>query len=227
MKKLAIAALLLTSVLALNAQTYKVNIQMGGNTTFISKFDNTHIYVEDFLVPAYYNINSGRNISTYTKTTPIKLRPGFFADIAIEKMLQNNWSLNLSLGVDQVNYTYDGTIATAEYSNTPGGGSGIGSAVDLKSLYADYGDTKMLYLTSRALNVSKKWGRFTVTAGPQLNYLLSKKYANIILLDTDPSKEGYEDGIFETRGDANRLLIGAALSAKYHITPRLYLVAGG
>lgn len=227
MKRSAIAALLLTSVFALNAQTYKVNIQAGANTSFISKFDNSYTYVEDFLVPAYYDLNSGRNISTYTKTTHIKLQPGFFADIAIEKILQNNWSLSLSLGLNQMNYTYDGAIVTAEYPNTAGSGGSMGSSADLKSLYSDYGDTKMLYLTSRAFNVSKKWSRFAVTAGPQLNYLLSKKYTNTILLDTDPSKEGYEDGIFEARGDANKLLIGATLSAKYHITPRLYIVAGG
>ncbi|MGE9311739.1 hypothetical protein ACLOAU_08835 [Niabella sp. CJ426] len=227
MKRPAIAALLLTSGLTLNAQKYKVNIQAGVNTTFISKFDNTNVYAENFSIPGYYQLNTAGQIrSMSARETRIQKRPGFFADIAVEKMLQNNWSLSLSLGVNQVYYTYNGFIGIPEYSGAPGAGDQV-RLIDLKSIEPDYGDTKMLYLTSRAFNVSKKWSRFTVTAGPQLNYLLSKKYTNTILLDTDPSKEGYEDGIFEARGDANKLLIGATLSAKYHITHRLYLVAGG
>ncbi|MCH5715467.1 hypothetical protein [Niabella hibiscisoli] len=156
----------------------------------------------------------------------IKKQPGFFADIALEKMLKNNWSLSLSLGVNQVSYTYDGSIAIPEYSNTPGEATSWRS-LNLKTLDPDYGNTKMLYLTSRAFHIAKKWSKFTVAAGPQFNYLLSKKYTNSILLDTDPSKQGYEDGVFEARGDARKLLIGATLSAKYNVTHRLYIVAGG
>jgi len=58
-EKLAITLSLLISFAALNVQKYKINIRAGGNTSIISKFENSNTCVEDFLIPNYYDIISG------------------------------------------------------------------------------------------------------------------------------------------------------------------------
>ncbi|HMR82893.1 MAG TPA: hypothetical protein PKE30_07165, partial [Niabella sp.] len=135
--------------------------------------------------------------------------------VQIERKLQNNWGISASLGVNQVAYSYE-TPAFEITTTNPA----------LNSALNKMGDVRILYLTTKLANISKKWNRFTITAGPELSYLISKKYINMVSWQTVQDEKQYLSVVRDGKGDASKLLVGAALGIHYDISSRFYARLG-
>ena len=131
--------------------------------------------------------------------------------------MENNWSISASLGVNNVAYSYETpTFGIATTDPT------------LKDALNKIGDVKLLYLTTRLANISKKWNRFALTAGPELNYLLSKKYISSVSWQWQSAQNDkqYISSVNDSKSDAHKFLIGATLGARYDIGKSFYARLG-
>lgn len=220
MRKFLLLVVLATMTLVLNAQKYQLNVQAGGNTSFISKFDNEYVYAQKVSLSDqinYLDPGEGSFINSISiDDTKIEKKAGFFADVQIERKLANNWGISVSLGVNQLAYSYETPTFGITTTNQT-----------LNDAFNKMGDVKLTYLTTRLANVSKKWNRINVTAGPELSYVLSKKYINRVSWQTMQDDRHYLSLIGDGKGDANKLLIGAALGARYEISKNFYVRLGG
>ncbi|MFT3902534.1 MAG: hypothetical protein QM727_05145 [Niabella sp.] len=220
MRKSLWLAVLIGIAFLSNAQKYQLNVQAGGNTSFISKFYNEYVYIEgtspfDF----FYEFNSdnrGLYGSYGFDDIKVKNKAGFFFDAQVERKLANHWGISASLGLNQINYTYETPLAQKNLFNEP-----INNAI------RDFGDTRLLYLTSRLANVSKKWGRFTLAAGPELNLLLKRNYTKTVVSQVTKGDKTMKAVFTELRGDATWFLFGANLNMKYDISKGFYITLGG
>jgi len=218
MRKFLLLAALIIGTLVADAQKYRLSVQAGGNTSFISKFDNKYTYAQRPLNP-YDGIlapGTGNTIMGMDKTnTKPEEKIGFLADLQIERKLQNNWGISASLGVNQVAYSYETPAFVATTDQT------------LKKALNKIGDVKLLYLTTRLANISKRWNRFAITAGPELSYVLRKKYVTAVSWQTTQDDRHYLSVAGDGKGEANKLLIGAALGVQYEAGKNFYVRLGG
>jgi len=88
----------------------------------------------------------------------------------------------------------------------------------------EYGDTRLTYLTSRPLNLTRSFQRFSLQAGPVLNYLIDKKDNNTVVIYNNGEPTG---AYFEQKGSAKKFLAGVHLNARYAVTKRLEIMLGG
>lgn len=217
MRKFLITVILGLFIVAANAQKYSISVQAGGNASFISKFDNEYVYGQRVLaLPSFLDNGEGnfdKMIGIADTKTENKI--GFFSDVQIERNLKNNWSISASLGVNQVAYSYE----TPTFGITT-------TDPTLNNAINKIGDVKMLYLTTRLANISKKWNRFSLTAGPELGYLLSKKYVSMVTWQTTQGETRYRSTVRDGKGDASKLLVGASLGLHYDVSSRFYARLG-
>lgn len=216
-KLLLIFGAILMSKAAL-AQKYSLTVNGGGNMSFVPDYPASFMIAEfNPLMPEFYDLNMG-NINSITSmsgvTSKSKHKVGFYVDAALERKLQNQWGLSLSLGLNQI--AFEHLIQTSN-----------GSAQILKDAFRSFKDNRFLYLSSRFLNVSKSVSKFKLEAGPVLGYLLSKKMNNRYgVMET---KDGTTTAtlVTDARGDANKFMAGANLGAQYEVAPKLAVKLGG
>ncbi|GAB3414649.1 hypothetical protein GCM10027516_05390 [Niabella aquatica] len=201
-----------------NAQKYTVSVQAGGNTSFISKFVNAYTYAQKPL-EFDYELDPGMGTDNFIrgveiKDTKTRNKLGFFADVQMERNLKNNWGIGASLGVNKIAYSYE----------TPDFGITIADPV-LNNELSKMGNVKLLYLTTRLVNISKRWNRFSLIAGPELSYLLSKKYVTTVTWQWQSvqNSKQYISSVSDAKGNASQLLIGAVLGAQYDMGKRFYV----
>ncbi len=211
MKKTVLLLLMVTQLYAGYAQQYSLSVNAGGNASFVKNFQSKIIYVEDFVIPDYINIDNSRQ-SPVNYSAPSQTKPGvgFYVDGAITRRLANHWGLSASLGVTQTVFTYDTKIGM--------------EAVSMKSVWNGYGDSRFTYLYSKLLNVEKQFNRLSLQAGPVLNYLIAKKYSNTIIRYGSDGKA--VSGYFEEKGLPRKLLIGGQLNMRYRVLKPLDVVLG-
>lgn len=217
MRKFLLLAALISGTLVSNAQKYQLSVQAGGNTSFISKFDNEYKSAQRPLNPyEFLDMAEGHSVSSIgIDKTKTENRIGFFADVQIERQLRNNWGISASLGVNQVAYSYETPAFVITTDQT------------LKNALSKIGDVKLTYLTTRLANISKKWNRLTLTGGPELSYLVSKKYVSAVSWQTIQNEKQYLSIAGDGKGDVNKLLIGATLGLRYNVGKNFYVRLGG
>lgn len=214
--RLLILALFL-SVVGTHAQNFDIKISAGANATSIPKFQNQLTIIDGFSVPGLYTIGNAKNppIVVETPSTP-NYKAGFFADAELAKELWNNWKLSVSLGVSQINYTYDTRVPATSLSPD----------TSMKALFSNYGDTRMFYFSSRFLNVTKSFNRVSLQLGPVVNYLVNKKFDNTYLFFDKADSLNAKAAIFEQKGGANKWLLGGHFNLRYKISPPLEIMIG-
>ena len=215
MKKLLLLLALCPVVCGLNAQQYSLSLQAGGNSAFISKFGNEYHYAQRPLNPYEFIDTDGNFTNGFTmgKTSPTS-SINFFADLQLERKLSNNWGISASLGINRIAYSYE--VPSFVITDDP----------TLRSALDKIGDVKLTYLTSRLANVSKKWNRFTLTAGPELSYIIHKNYVTTVSWEAVKDDKSYLAMAGDGKGDANKLLLGATLGLHYDLSHRFYLRLG-
>ncbi len=208
---------LLFSTIWVNAQNFDIKINAGANATYIPKFQNQLTIVDGFIIPGLYTPGNAKNppIVVESASTP-NYKAGFFADAEISQELWNNWKLSLSLGASQINYTYDNRVPATTLSPD----------TSMKSLFSNYGNTRMLYFSSRFLNVTKSFNRVSLQIGPVVNYLANKKFNNTYLFYDASDSLNAKAGIFEQKEGANKWLIGGHFNFRYKISPPLEIMVG-
>lgn len=160
MRKILISVLALFAVLYCDAQNWELKLNAGANTTFINNIHGDFSFSRTG-DPFSLDPEDRPFISTYsTDETETDIKLGFYADAELFRHLRNDWALSLSLGVSKSNFTYDIMF------------SGSSDTTSAKQIDDEFGDTKLLYISSRFLNVTKSFSNLSVSAGPVLNFLI-------------------------------------------------------
>lgn len=218
MKFKLIPVLLLAWACSTSAQNFDLKLNAGANATQINKFQNKLTIVDAFIVPGLYTVENAKNTPQVAEpTVATNYKPGFFVDAELGKELWNDWKLSLSLGLQEVSFTYDTRLPANNIINTD---------TSMKAVIGNYGNTNLLYINSRVANISKTFSRISLQAGPLLSYLVHKKYNNTYLFYSNEDKTNATAGIFEQKGDATKLLLGAHLNLRYKLFTPLEVMIG-
>ncbi|MBO9728962.1 MAG: hypothetical protein J7623_10030 [Chitinophaga sp.] len=198
------------------AQKNELKINASANTTILPNFQNRIAIANGFNIPDVIIVNNSQNpIYVVDANSSTKSKVGFVVEAEAGRKLNNRWKLSLSLGVMQVNYSYDTYIPQSFYKND----------FHLKDIASDYGNTKLTYLTSRPINVGVTFNKFSIQGGAILNYLVGKKYTNTVVVYNN---NGHAAGaFFEEKGEPKQFLLGGHLNARYEIVPNLEVMLGG
>jgi hypothetical protein len=180
-------------------------------------FPNKISIVDGFVMPGIININNARNPPSVTTPTS-EVTPGFSYNVEVEagRKLNDMWGLSFSLGIMQIKYDYDTYISQSFYKND----------FYLSEVSTEYGNSSFTYLTSRPINVSRTFNRFSIQGGAVLSYLLSKKTTNTVVLYNTNTMDAV-GAFFEEKGDAQKLLYGAHLNTRILIAKNLSVMLGG
>jgi hypothetical protein len=198
------------------AQKFDLKINAAANLTLMPDFQNQIYIVDGFIAPGLIGVQYARNGFVVNSTTSnTKLGAGFTVEAEAGMKLDNKWKLSLALGLMQLRYNYDTYISQSFYKND----------FYLGDVLSEYGDSRFTYLTLRPVNVTRTFSRFSVQAGPVLNYLLNKKIINTVVI-SNPSTNEAVGGFFEEKGDAQKFLFGAHLNARYAVIKNLEVMAG-
>lgn len=212
---IALMVLVLCSTAGI-AQKNELKINASANTTILPNFQNQIFIADGFTIPNFINpANSKNTPQTWKTNSTTKSKVGFVVEAEAGRKLNNRWKLSLSLGLMQMNYSYDTYIPQSFYKND----------FHLKDIASNYGNTKLTYLTSRPINVGVTFNKFSIQGGAILNYLVGKKYTNtVVVYDNNGQAAG---AFFETKGEPKQFLFGAHLNARYEIVPHLEVMLGG
>lgn len=217
MKKILLLAIVGLCTIYVRAQSFDVKINAGANATQINNFESGFTIMYGMQLDPTIHLNPPspvvQNIQG-VKSQP-NYKVGFFADAELGKEFWNHWKLSFSLGLNQIAYTYDTKLP-----------SNILFAKDtmMKGVSANYGNTSLIYLTSRFLNASKSFGRVSFQVGPIISYLIHKKY-NTGYRFVDSANSVYHT-LVETKGDASKLLLGGHFNLRYKIMTPLEIFIG-
>ena len=200
------------------AQKIELKVNAGANVSILPNFNNQIIIINGFIVPGVITTANAANPPMGT-TVPSKTKPqaGFNFEVEAGKKLSERWKISLSLGVNQIRYDYDTHIYQSILYK---------SDFDLSELTTKYGDSKFTYLTSRPLNISLTFHRFSVQAGPIVSYLIGRKYSNYVVLSNPDNREAI-GAFFESKGDIQKFLYGAHLNARMVVAKNLEIMLGG
>ncbi len=189
-------------------QQYRLSVNGGGNASFLPAFQNSMITAKrnSLFVPELNGVNGDfiRGGSYHART---KAGVGFYVDGAVDRRLRNDWAVSVSLGLNQVAFTYD----TEQPDNSP----------MMKQALSVLGDLRLLYLNSRCLNVTKRWGRFEAQAGPVISYLIHKKYTRSVSFHGEEESVAVAYAIGDDKGAARKFLAGADLAVHYRVVRNL------
>lgn len=220
MKKIYTTALLLATVIFCNAQSWELKVNAGGNTTFVSGIWGHGTY-GDFtpIVPGLYNIGNSKNPPSVgiflTDNVSEYNMIGFYSDVELKRLLSNNWSFSVSVGINKTNFTYDVGINSRI--------SPIDS-IKMKDIDGDFGDTKLLHISSRFLNVTKSFSNLSLSAGPVFNFLVHDNgRGKIYYHDNGDNTVNY---ITSPLYKPNKILYGGNLAISYKLAQSLELKAG-
>jgi hypothetical protein len=215
--KLPLPAILFTLIAGTaSAQQFDLKINAGGNLTMMPGFQNQIYIVDRFAVPGWININNAYNQPIVTKSaSKTSAGIGYNIEAEVGKKLGDKWKLSLSVGLMQLRYNYDTYISQSFYKND----------FYLGDVNDKYGESKFTYLTSRPLNVTRLFNRFSVQAGPVLSFLLDKKYINTVVIYDQNTGEA-AGAFFEEKGDAQKVLFGAHLNTRYAVVKNLEVMLG-
>ena len=215
MRKIFATAFLLAIAIFCNAQSWELKVNAGGNTTLVDNIKGKIFYGKTNGKFPWEELNSNNfigQISTDQTSTLNKI--GFYADGELVRHLGRNWSLSVSAGINKTNYSYDIAFPTSSRIDT----------TSMKDIDNDFGNTKLLYVSSRLLNVTKSFSNLSLTAGPVLNFLVS---------DNDRGKIYYHDNgdntvsyIASPLYKPNKFLFGGNLALGYKLAKPLELKAG-
>lgn len=202
---------------------FSLKVNAGGNTTFISDFEN-NIYAGTLIIPDLLTIDNFSNSPfIYGAQSETKNKMSFFGELEADYLLKNNLSISFSLGINSLSYdykTYYMTGDTEPYYTGP-------IFADTKTYFEfpeEYGDTKLTYLHSNLLNINKRWNKFTLQGGPAISLLLSQKFTNGVL----KTENGNNNAYIEIKNpDAQKILYGLNLAAKYNFGNNIEAIIGG
>lgn len=199
------------------AQKIELKVNACANVSLLPSFNNQIMIVNGFTIPGYISpANAANPPMSTTATSKTKPQAGFNVEVEAGEKLSDRWKISLSLGVNQIRYDYDTHIdQSILYKNN----------FDLSELTTKYGDSKFTYLTSRPLNVSLTFDRFSLQAGPIVSYLISKKYTNEVVLSNVDTHEAI-GAFFESKGDIRKFLYGAHLNARMAVAKNLEVMLG-
>lgn len=198
-------------------QRLELKINAGGNISFVPDFRNRIYIVHGFVVPGVVSLQNAQNPPVITESgSSTKPGAGFTAEAGVSKKLDKRWTLSLFAGLSQIKFDYDTHIAQSFIRND----------FNLGEMDDRYGDTRFLYITSRPLNIARSFNRFSVQAGAILNFLVSQKYSNAVVIYAPDSGQA-AGAFFEEKGEPAPVLVGAHINARYEIAPKLELVLGG
>lgn len=199
------------------AQKIELKVNASANLSMLPNFDNQIIIVNGFTIPGVISVaNAANPPMATTATSKTKRQAGFNFEVEAGRKLSDRWKISLSLGVNQIRYDYDTHIyQSILYKND----------FDLSELTTKYGDSKFTYLTSRPLNVSLTFDRFSLQAGPIINYLIGKKYSNYVVVSNVDTREAI-GAFFESKGDVQKFLYGVHLNARMAMAKNLEIMLG-
>lgn len=208
MKKTLLLLLTVSQLYTGFAQQYRFSVNGGGNASFLPGFQNSVITAKrsGSFVP---ELNGGNSDFIIGRSSHASTKPGFgfYIDGAVDRYLKNNWTISVSLGLNQVAFTYD-----TEYpDNSP----------MMKQAQSVLSDLRLLYLNSRFLNLTKRWGRFEAQAGPVISYLVHKKYSRSVSFYGEEESVPVVYTIGDDKGAAWKFLAGADLGIRYRLVRNL------
>jgi len=196
------------------SQNLEIKVQAGANVSFVPDFRNRIYIVDGFVVPGVISLQNAQNPPVAMESTSsTKPGAGFTVEAEIGKKLDKFWKLSLSAGLNQVKFDYDTHIAQSFIRND----------FNLSEMDDRYGDTRFLYITSRPLNVTRTFDRFSIQAGVLLDFLVSKKYSNVVVIYA-PNSGQVAGAFFEEKGEPAPVLAGVHINARYAIAPKWQLM---
>lgn len=212
MRKLYLTTLIIATAFFCDAQNWELKINAGGNTTFVSGITGKIIYGQTPYGIAWEDLNSGQILGTIgTTNTTTKNKFGIYVDGEMMRHLPNGWGISLSAGINTMNYTYDIHLDSSDTTS-------------MKQIDQNFGDTKLLYLSSRFLNVTKSFSNLTLSAGPVLNVLIHDNgQGKIYYHDNGNNTFNY---IAAPLHKPVKFLYGGNLSVGYKLAEPLELKAG-
>ena len=217
MRSLLPLLILSITTTATQAQKFELKINASANVTTVPSVEDQIYIVDGFVIPNYLSPSNASSVSIMPiKTSRRKAGVGFTAEVEGGMKLSEKWKLSLALGITELRYDYDTYITQSFYKNN----------FYLGDAFAKYGNTRFTYLTSRPLNVSWLYKRFSLQGGPILNYLVGKKYSNAVII-YDASTGQAAGAFFERKGAPQKFLFGAHLNARYTILRPLEIMLGG
>ncbi|MFV0607492.1 MAG: hypothetical protein ACK5NK_16815 [Niabella sp.] len=196
-----------------NAQNWELRANAGGNTTFVSGIYAGVNWGGSYLNPWELPIGVGGGSTYegwYLSDNPNN-KIGYYADGEIIRHLGKNWSLSVSLGVNKTNYTYDVPLGNPDTAS-------------MKAIDKHFGDTKLFFINSRFLNVTKSFSNLSLSAGPVLNLLIhdngeGKTYTKI-------DDDNYMQYISSPLHKPNKFLYGGNITLGYKLAQQLDLRVG-
>ncbi len=199
------------------AQGFDIKLSAGANSTYMRNFDGNYTIETGELgvTPSLNQLPSHTTQGFGNVHSVANYKVGAFADAEFGIEFWNKWRLSFSLGGNQITYTYDTKIPANNWT---------GKDTSVKAMIPSYGDTRLLYLSSRFANLSKSFGKISLQAGPVLHYLLHKKYENSFYF-RDTANMTYSN-FKEERGAANHFLIGGNLNLRYTLIRELEVMVG-
>ncbi|HRN48356.1 MAG TPA: hypothetical protein PK110_05295 [Niabella sp.] len=217
MRYIFFLALGIISTIIVSAQNFDIKISAGADATQMKNFNNGFTIIQG--IPFKTGNELPQKTPVVSKiegaSSQTNYKVGFFADAEISKEFWNHWKLSISLGVNQLAYTYDTKLPANNLFEKD---------TMMKQISNDFGDTKLLYINSRFLNVSKSFGRVSLQLGPVVNYLVHKKYnADFSIID---SVNSVSHVISEQRGNPKKLKLGGHLNLRYKILTPLEIMIG-
>lgn len=192
-------------------QQYRLSVNGGGNASFLTGFQNSIMTARrTALFDPELGGENGNSIAGRSSHASTKPGVGFYVDGTVDRCLKNNWTVSVSLGLNQVAFSYD-MDPDKSWDNSP----------MMQQALPVISDLRLLYLHSRLLNVTKQWGRFEAQAGPVLSYLVHKKYTRSVSFYENGGSVPAVITIGDNKGEARKFLAGADLAVRYRILRNL------
>ena len=182
MKKIILIALFIQLIgYPLYAQKFELKVNLGTNLSFIPNFTNPIVITSGgVVIPGLIS----RNNSVYQPLLGIQqsettAKLGFFIDLELSTKLSENIKLSFACGLNQMKFNYDSYVdfdteitTWPDFNKLP--------PVELRTLDPNYGNTNLLYINLRPLNLSLSLfkNKFTLQCGPSFNFLISNKQNN-------------------------------------------------
>ena len=236
MKKTILIALFIQLIgYPLYAQKFELNVNLGTNLSFIPNFTNPiEITSGGCPIPGLIS----RDNSFYTPILGVQksettAKPGFFIDLELSTKLSENMKLSFACGLNQMKFSYDSYVdfdteitTWPNFYKLP--------PVKLRTLDPNYGNTNLLYINLRPLNLSLGLfnNTFTLQCGPSFNFLINSKQNNKVILYTAGQYDGQTTKLidkmyFDSTDDLNKILFGLQIHAEYKINKHLEIFISG
>ena len=208
------------------AQKYELKVNPGINFTFVPNFINrvliTHggLIIPDLIVPGNSVdppiIGMAQSVST--------ARLGFFVDLELGVKLGQRLKLSLICGLNQMKFDYDTYV---DFDDAP--------PAYLSELDPKYGNTKLLFIDLKPLNLSLGLfkNKLSLQGGLSFNFLIHSQQNNIIVRYTTiygingETRDIIDKLHFDSTVELNKILYGFQLRAAVKIIKPLDVFVTG